>query len=317
MRLRQLFAAVPLVLLARGAHAVFPDKPVKLIVPFSAGAAADAVARPLAAQLSKTWGQQVLVDNRPGVASGPQAVLGAPADGYTLLFGAGSTMVTAPIVITKLPYRPQQDFVPISRLVTLPPVLVANASLGIKTLKELVDAIKAKPDALNYMSSGNGAPNHLGMEYLLSLTGGDMVHVPYKGAAPALVDLVSNHVQVGFATLPSVLPHLKTGKLVALAVGSPKRTPLLPDVPAVAETLPGFDYSAFYGLFAVKGTPPALIEKIRVDVTQALAHPDIQRAIRAEGAEPAPTTSAELAKHIEEETALWQRIIKQRNLKFD
>jgi tripartite-type tricarboxylate transporter receptor subunit TctC len=317
MRPRQLFTALPLALLACAAHAVFPDKPVKLIVPFSAGAAADAVARPLAAQLSKTWGQQVLVDNRPGPAAGPQAVLSAPADGYTLLFGAGSTMVTAPIVISKLPYRPQQDFVPISRLVTLPPVLVANASLGIKSLKELVDTIKAKPNAFNYMSSGIGAPNHLGMEYLLSLTGGDMVHVPYKGAAPALVDLVSNHVQVGFATLPSVLPHLKNGKLVALAVGSPQRTSLLPDVPAVAETLPSFDYTAFYGLFAPKGTSPALVEKIRVDVAQALAQPEIQRAIRAEGAEPAPTTGAELAKHIEEETALWHRIIKQRNLKFD
>lgn len=306
-----------LVVLPGAARAAFPDRPVRLVVPFSAGAAADAVARPLAAQLTKAWGQQVLVDNRPGPVAGPQAVLGAPTDGYTLLLGAGTTMVTAPLVIARLPYQPLRDFIPITRLVTLPPVLVANPALGVRNLKELAAAVRARPNALNYMSSGVGAPNHLAMEYLLSMTGGDMVHVAYKGAAPAVVDLLANHVQVGFAALPSVMPHIKTGKLVALAVGTPARTPLLPDVPTAAETLPGFDYEAFYGLFAPKGTPAALIEKIRADVTQALNQPEVLRVIQAEGAQPAPTTGAELAARIEEESALWLRIIRQRNLKFD
>lgn len=317
MRLRHLLVALPIVLLACVARAAYPERPVKIIVPFSAGAAADAVARPLAAKLSQEWGQQVLVENRPGLTVGPQAAAAAPADGYTLLFGAASTMVTTPITAPRLPYNVQRDFVPITRLATLPPVLTVNPSLGVKTLKELIALVNAKPGAVFYASSGTGAPNHLGMEYLLSLSGGDMVHVPYKGAAPAVVDLVGNQVQAAFNALPSVLPHIRSGRLIALAVGSSKRNPLLPDVPTVAEVLPEFEYGAWYGLFAPTGTPAPLLDKVRTDVARALGVPEVQRVLRAEGSEPAPSSGAELAHLIEHETALWLRIMKQRNIKLD
>lgn len=316
MTARHLFAALLLLLLGN-AQAAYPDKPVRIIVPFSAGAAADAVARPLAARLSAVWGHQVLVENRPGLTVGPQVAAAAPADGYTLLFGAASTMVTTPITAAKLPYHAQRDFVPIARLVTLPTVLTVNPTLGARTLNDLVTLARTRPDTINYASSGVGAPNHLAMEYLLSMTGGNMVNVPYKGAAPGVVDLVSNQVQAGFYALPSVLPHIRNGRLVALAVGGHKRLPLLPDVPTVGETVPGFEYFAWYGLFAPTGTPGAVIEKVRADVIDALRAPEVQRQLLAEGSDPAPTSGAELARIIEEETALWKRIIKQRNLKLD
>jgi tripartite-type tricarboxylate transporter receptor subunit TctC len=316
MKPRQLLAALLLLLLGT-AHAAYPDRPVRVIVPFSPGAAADAVMRPLAARLSAMWGQQVLVENRAGLTVGAQAAAAAQADGYTLLFGAASTMVTTPLTTPKLPYDVHRDFVPIVRLATLPTVLAVNPALGTRNLKDLIAIARAKPDSLNYASSGKGAPNHLAMEYLLSLTGGAMVNVPYKGAAPAVVDLVSNQVQVGFMAVPSVLTHLNSGRLVALAVGSAKRSPVLPDVPTVSETVPGFEYFAWYGLFAPTGTPTAVIEKVYADTVQALRSPDLRQALLAEGTEPAPATGAELARMIEEETKLWKDIIKQRRILLD
>jgi tripartite-type tricarboxylate transporter receptor subunit TctC len=259
----------------------------------------------------------VLVENRAGLTAGPQAAAVAAADGYTLLFGAASTMVTTPLTTPKLPYNAQRDFVPIVRLATLPTVLAANPALGTRTLQDLVAIARARPDTLNYASSGKGAPNHLAMEYLLSLTGGSMVNVPYKGAAPAVVDLVGNQVQVGFMAVPSVLSHLRSGRLVALAVGSRKRSPVLPDVPAVGETVPGFEYFAWYGLFAPAGTPAAVLEKVYADTVEALRSPELQRALLAEGSEPAPATGAELARMIAEETHLWKGIIQQRKLLLD
>lgn len=299
------------------ALAAYPERPVKVIVPFSAGAAADAVMRPLAAALSARWAQQVLVENRPGLTVGPQAAAAAPADGYTLLFGAGSTMVTTPLTTPKLPYDVRRDFLPIVRLATLPTVLVVNPSLGTRTLKDLLAIARAKPDSLNYASSGRGTPNHLAMEYLMALTGGEMVNVPYKGAAPAVVDLVGNQVQVAFMAVPSVLPHLRSGRLIALAVGGHKRSPLLPEVPTVGETVPGFEYAAWYGLFAPTGTPAAVVQKVYADVVQALGTPELQRVLTAEGSEPSPGTGAELAREIDKETLLWKGIIKQRNLLLD
>lgn len=318
MRCRSLLVLFAAMALMRGLHAgAFPDKPVKLIVPFSAGAAADSVARPLAAKLTEYWGQQVLVENRGGLTIGTQAAAAAAPDGYTLLLGAASTMVTTPLTVARLPYDVRRDFIPITRLVTLPPVLTVNPALGVKSLQDLVALAKARPGQLNYASSGMGAPNHLGMEYLLSLTGADMEHVPYKGAAPGVVDLVGNQVQAGFNALPSVLAHIKAGRLTALAVGSRQRSALLPGVPAVGETVPGFEYVAWYGLFAPTGTPAAIAEKVRVDAVRALAAPEVARVLLAEGSEPAPGSGAELAHLIEEETVLWRRIIKERNLKLE
>jgi len=310
-----LFAAM--VCMRSAAAGAFPDKPVRLIVPFSAGAAADSVARPLAAKLTEYWGQQVLVENRGGLTTGTQAAATAAPDGYTLLLGAASTMVTTPLTVAKLPYDVRRDFIPITRLVTLSPILTVNPALGVKSLKDFITLAKAKPGQLNYASSGMGAPNHLGMEYLLAMTDADMEHVPYKGAAPGVVDLVGNQVQAGFNALPSVLAHIKAGRLVALAVGSRQRSPHLPGVPAVGEIVPGFEYVAWYGLFAPTGTPAAIVEKIRVDAARALAAPEVARVLLADGSDPAPGSGPELARLIEEEAALWRRIIKERNLKLE
>lgn len=315
---RSLLVFLAAMALVRGVNAgAYPDKPVRLIVPFSAGAAADSVARPLAAKLSQYWGQQVLVENRGGLTVGAQAAAGAAPDGYTLLLGAGSTMVTTPLTAAKLPYDVRRDFIPITRLVTLPPILTVNPALGVKSLKELIALAKARPGQLNYASSGMGVPNHLGMEYLLAMTGADMEHVPYKGAAPGVVDLVGNQVQAGFNSLPSVLAHIKAGRLTALAVGTRHRSKLLPDVPAVGETVPGFEYLAWYGLFAPTGTPAAIVDKIRLDAARALADPEVAKVLLADGSDPAPSSGPELARLIEEETALWRRIIKERNLKLE
>lgn len=315
---RSLLVFLAAMALVRSVNAgAYPDKPVRLIVPFSAGAAADSVARPLAAKLSQYWGQQVLVENRGGLTVGAQAAAGAAPDGYTLLLGAGSTMVTTPLTAAKLPYDVRRDFIPITRLVTLPPILTVNPALGVKSLKELIALAKARPGQLNYASSGMGVPNHLGMEYLLAMTGADMEHVPYKGAAPGVVDLVGNQVQAGFNSLPSVLAHIKAGRLTALAVGTRHRSKLLPDVPAVGETVPGFEYLAWYGLFAPTGTPAAIVDKIRLDAARALADPEVAKVLLADGSDPAPSSGPELARLIEEETALWRRIIKERNLKLE
>lgn len=295
----------------------YPQRPVKIIVPFSAGAAADSVARPLAARLARVWGQQVLVENRPGLTPGPQAAAAAAPDGYTLLMGATSTMVTTPLTASRLPYDVKRDFVPITRLVTLSPVLTVNTALKVKTLPELLALAKAQPGKLNYASSAVGAPNHLAMESLLDLTGTDMVHVPYKGAAPALVDLVGNQVQVAFVTIPSAMPHLRGGRLIALAVGSPRRSPFLPNVPAVSETVPGFDYGAWYGLFAPAKTPQAVIDKIRNDVAAALAAPEVKKVLLADGSEPAPSSAQELSELIDHESGLWAKVIKDRKIQVD
>jgi tripartite-type tricarboxylate transporter receptor subunit TctC len=197
-------------------------------------------------------------------------------------------MVTAPLTVAKLPHDVRRDFIPITRLVTLAPVLTVNPALGVKSLKELIALAKSKPGQLNYASSGMGAPNHLGMEYLLSLSGADMEHVPYKGASPGVVDLVGYQVQAGFNTLPSVLAHIKAGRLQARAVGRRQRSQLLPDVPTVGETVPGFEYVAWYGLFAPTGTPAAIVEKIRLDAARALADPQVARVLVADGSVPTP-----------------------------
>ncbi|MED5618867.1 Bug family tripartite tricarboxylate transporter substrate binding protein [Ideonella sp. BN130291] len=315
--LQLLLAGVTAVSVPAAGAADFPDKPVRIIVPFSAGAAADAVARPLAAKLTEYWGRQVLVDNRAGLTIGAQTAATSPPDGYTLLLGATSTMVTTPLTVRKLPYDVERDFVPITRVVTLSPILTVNASLGVRSLKDLIALAKARPGQLNYASSGLGAPNHLGMEQLMSMTGISMTHVPYKGAAPAVVDLISNQVQVGFNTIPSVLQHIKSGKLTAIAVGSTKRSQVVPAVPAIAETVAGFDYGAWYGLFAPAKTPPAILEKIRADVRRVLVTPEFNQLLLSEGSEPAPSSGEELAQLMKHETALWSKVIKDRKINVE
>ena len=321
MRMRRALSpwvAVVFALVASGVGAAeYPAKPVRIIVPFAAGAAADAVTRVVARKLTDYWGKPVILDNRPGVP-GVQVAALAPADGYTLLLGAGSNIVTSPLMMAKPPYDPQKDFAPLTRVVNIPPILTTHPSLGVKNVKELIALAKAKPGQLNYSSSGMGAPNHLAMELFMVLTGTSMTHVPYKGAAPSVVDLMTGQVQLAFNAIPSVLDHVRNGKLTAIAVSSPRRARALPKVPTVSESgVPGFEYNIWYALFAPAKTPPALVTRISADVQRALKEADVVQQLTAQGTEPAPGTPAELAQYIREDTARWAKIVKERNIKLE
>lgn len=295
----------------------FPEKPVRIVVPFPAGAAADAAIRVVARKMSELWRQPVVIDNRPGV-HGFQLVSSAPADGYTLLLGAGSGMVTAPLLSSKLAYNPSRDFVPVGRVLINVPILTTHPGLQVHSLQELVALARKNPGSLNYSSSGNGSPGHLSMEMFQAATGTRMLQIPYKGGAPAVNELVGGHVQLGINAVPSVLPHIKAGRLTPLAVASARRSRALPQVPTMAEAgVKDFEYDIWYALFAPTGTPAAVVSRAGVALRRALEDAEVAKALIAQGAEPAPTTPEELARFIQEDTARWARLVKERNLKLD
>ncbi|ROZ76518.1 tripartite tricarboxylate transporter substrate binding protein [Ramlibacter sp. WS9] len=295
----------------------FPERTVRVIIPFPAGAAADNAMRVVARKMSDQWKQPVIIENRPSVP-GIQAAAMAPADGYTLLLGAGSSMVTTPLLISKLVYNPTRDFAPVGRVLVNIPILTTHPSLGVRSVKDLITLAKSKPGRLDYSSSGSGSPGHLAMEMFQSMTGTHMVHIPYKGGAPAVTELVGGHVHLGVNAVPSVMAHLKQGKLTPLAVGSRKRSPALPDVPTFAEAgVPGFQYDIWYALFAPARTPPDVVSKVSTALMNALTDPEVSMQLVAQGAEPAPTTPQELARFMKDDTARWAKIIKDRNLKID
>lgn len=299
------------------AAAPYPDKPVRIVVPFPAGAAADNAMRVVAKKLSELWGQSVRIDNKPG-APGFISVSMAPADGHTLVMGAGSNIVTGPLINSKLPYSPAKDFVPVGRVLINVPVLVVNPSLGVKTLQDLIALAKSKPGVLNYSSSGIGSPNHLAMEMLQASTNTNFVHIPYKGGAPSVNELVGGHVQLGINAIPSVISQINAGKLLPIAVASAKRDRNLPKVPTIAESgVSGFEYEIWYAIFAPAKTAPTIVSKISADLQRALADPDVISRLVEQGAEPKPSSSEELAQYILRDIDLWKLIIKDRNIKAE
>lgn len=300
-----------------GRAADFPDKPVRIVVPFPAGAAADAAIRVVARKMSQLLSQPVVIDNRPGV-HGIQMVASAAADGYTLLLGAGSGMVTAPLLSSKLPYNPSRDFVPVGRVLVNVPILTTHPSLRVNSVQELLALARKNPGALNYSSSGNGSPGHLSMEMFQAATGTRMLQIPYKGGAPAVNELVGGHVQLGINAVPSVLPHIQAGRLTPLAVASARRSRALPQVPTMAEAgVRDFEYDIWYALFAPARTPAPVVSKASAALRRALEDGEVARALIAQGAEPAPTTPDELARFMREDTARWARLVKERNLQLD
>lgn len=317
-RFKHFIAGVLAATAVHGALAAdYPDKTVRVIVPFPAGAAADGAMRVVARKMSEYWRQPVVIENRPGIP-GIQAAAAAVPDGYTLLLGAGSGMVTTPLMLSRLTYSPTRDFVPIGRVLVNDPILTTHPSLGVTSLKQLIALAKSKPGRLDYSSSGSGSPGHLAMEMFQLTTGTHMVHIPYKGGAPAVTELIGGHVHLGINALPSVVQHVKQGRLTALAVGSAKRARALPDVPTFAEAgVQGFAYEIWYGLFAPARTPPDVQAKASAALQRALADPEVARLLAEQGAEPAPTTPQELARYMTADTARWSRIIKERNLKID
>ncbi len=301
---------------ASHAQAKFPERSVSVIVPFAAGAAADSAMRVVAKKLSEQWGQPVVVEARPGAAG---MVGGAQArpDGYLLTLGAGSGIVTSPLVNPKLAYKPDQ-FVALGRMTKNESVIVVNPKSGIRTLAELIAKARANPGKLNFGSSGPGAPNHLSMELFQQITGTQMVHVPYKGAAPLMVDLVAGQIDLSMNTVATTVGYIKSGKLTALAVASDNRVAALPDVPTTGEAgVKSFNQDAWYGLFAPAQTPKAVVDKISADLGVALRDPEVVRALRDQGNEAAPLYGPELQKFIEEERASWVQVIRERKLKLE
>jgi tripartite-type tricarboxylate transporter receptor subunit TctC len=295
----------------------FPAKPVRLIVPFAPGGSTDIVARVLGQKLNELWGQPVLVDNRAGGSTviGTEIVAKAPPDGHTLLV-TPAPFTIVPSLMPKLPYDPQKDFEPITLINTTPLVVVVHPGVPAKSIKELVALAKAKPGALNYGSSGSGGSNHLAGELFNAMAGVKMVHVPYKGNAPALTDLVGGHVDVVFNGLTSALPFIKSGKLRALGMTSLNRSATLPQVPTLDEQgLKGFQAVAWNGLTAPARTPKAVVDKINADVVKVVRAPELVEKLKAEGSDPVGSSVDAYAKFLRDEIAKWNKVIRFANIK--
>jgi len=291
----------------------YPTKPIRIVVPFPPGGTTDILARAVAQKLSETWNQQVIVDNRPGAGGniGADLVAKAAPDGYTLVMGTVGTHAINPNLYRKMPYDHVKDFAPIILVAGVPNVLVVNPSLPVHTVRELIDYAKANPGKLNFASSGNGTSIHLSGELFKTMANVQMTHVPYKGSAPALADLMGGQVQLMFDNLPSSLGLIKGGKLRAVAVTSTTRAAALPDVPTIAESgLPGFEASSWFGLLAPAGTPHDIVAKLNGVIAAWLATPDAKDKLLAQGAIAAGGSPEAFAKHIDSETSKWAKVVK-------
>ena len=298
----------------------YPTKPVRFVITFPPGGTTDFVGRPIAQKLSEYFGQSFVVDNRGGAGGviATMIVAQAPADGHTLLLGTSSGMLIAPLLNAKLPYDSFRDFSPVSRTNINPHALVANSALPVNNVKELIAYAKAHPGKLNVTSSGTGTPSHLGAEMLKYLAKIDIVHVPYKGAGPAMTDLIAGQVQLQFSSIPTVLTHVKAGRIKMLAIGSAKRSPALPDVPTIAEAgVPGYEYTTWYGIFGPQGLPKPIVAQLNAAIAKALASPDVHQRLMSQGAEPSPSSPTELTQYMREESARWAKLIKAANIRVE
>ena len=298
----------------------FPSKPIRLVVPFPTGGPLDASARLIGQKLTEAWGQTVVVDNRPGAGGniGADLVAKSAPDGYTVVMGALSTHAVNPHLFPKMPYDAVKDFAPITLVAITPNVLVVNPSLPVNSVKELIAYAKAHPGKLSFGSGSNGSAGHLAGELFKIDTGVDMVHVPFKGGAPATQALLAGDTQLMFDNLANATPQVKAGKLKALAVTTAQRSRLAPELPTMAEAgLAGFDISTWYGLLAPAGTPRDVIAKWNAEVTRILNAPDVREKLMAQGAEPAPDTPEQFAQFIAQELAKYQRIVKASGAKVD
>jgi tripartite-type tricarboxylate transporter receptor subunit TctC len=305
---------------AAGAAAAqgYPSKPIRLMVPFPPGGSTDIVARIVAQRLSAQLGQQLVIENRGGAGGtlGTAVVAKAPADGYHLVVGTTSTHVVAPSVYQKLDYDPVKDFAPISLMAVTPYLLVVNPSVEAKSLKDLVGLMREHPGKLNYASAGVGSTTHLAMEMLKGASQTYALHIPYNGNGPAGTAVIAGQVEILFGSLPAVLPHAKSGRVRALAVGTPKRSPSLPEVPTVAESgYPGFDASLWLALMAPAGTPAAVIERLNKEVVAAVSSKETAETLDKNGAEPLTSTPAELAAIVKDGVAKYAKVVKDAGVK--
>jgi tripartite-type tricarboxylate transporter receptor subunit TctC len=314
------FAFLLLVVLAFPLYAQeWPSKPVRIIVPFPPGGSADLLPRAIGEKLAEKWGQPVIVENRPGAAGniGAEAVYRAEPDGYTLLSAPPPPLVINRLLYPKLSYDSTQ-FVPITVIGAIPNVLLVHPKTNVSTVEQFIALAKANPGKLNYASQGSGTTSHLTAELFKSMAGGlNITHVPYKGTAPALADLLGGQVEMMCDNLGVSLPHVRSGKLKALAVASAKRVKALPDVPTLAETLPGFEAVAWFGIVAPPKTPRAIAEKVAAGVQNALQMPEVLKRLSELSAEPMGLTPAETAAYMKQETERWAAVIKSAGVKAD
>lgn len=297
----------------------FPQRPVRWIAPFPPGGAADIVSRLLGQKLTEAWGQQIVVDNRPGAGGnvGTEIAARAAPDGYTVVL-VPATFTTYPSLTKKPSYDPLKDFAPITLVSSSPTILVVTPSLPVKSVQDLISLARAKPGELNYASSGIGASAHMAAELFKSMTRTNIVHVPYKGQPPALLDLISGRVQVMFPNIPVSLPHIKAGRLRALAVSTTKRSALFPELPTISESgLPGFEVLQWSGLLAPAGAPRAIVDKFQYDIAIALKLPDVRQNLRSQGFEAVGNTSTEFSNYIKAEIIKWAKVIREAGIRPD
>jgi len=302
-----------LTLAAAACHAqTYPTKPVRLIVPYPPAGSTDFVAREVGAKLSEYFGQQIVIDNRPGAGTliGLTQGTRAPADGYTITFGTSAGLAVNPALGVKMPFDPMRDFVPVGLMVYVPYFLVVNPALPVKSIKDLIDLAKSQPGKINFASPGVGTPNHLGIEMLNQMGGVKFVHVPYKGGAQAITDLIAGQVQVIFSGTPQFSAFSKVGRLRVIATSTQKPNRVAPGVPTIAETFPGFDCNTWFGLLAPAGTPAAVITKFNTELNRALADPGLVQRLLDQGVEATPGPPAALSQLITAETDRWRKVIK-------
>lgn len=317
---RKVVAGLASFLLLGAAHAQdFPTKPIRMIVPFPAGGGTDVTARLISVKMGETLGQPVVIENRPGAngIAGTDVAAKLPGDGYTIVMGTMGSFSINPSAYKKMPFSVSKDLVPVSQVVAAPVMLVVHPSVPAKTIAELVAYSKSQPNGLTYASSGSGSGPHMIAEMFASASGAKMLHVPYKGSAPAYNDLLGGQVQASTDSIAIGLQHVRAGKLRAIAVLSPKRSTHLPEVPAAAESMNGFSVTNWYALMAPAGTPPAIRNKIQASIAAAMNDPKVRTATIDQGLEPVASTPDEFGAFLAQETARWKEVVTRINLQME
>ena len=320
MRPQLIAAAIALIVAAPVCAQDYPQKSVRFVVPYAPGGNTDILSRLLGQKLGDAWGQQFTIDNRPGAAGtlGAELVVQAPADGYTIIMGSFGNIIVANSLYKRLKYEPLRDFAPVA-LVSLPPgVLVEHPAVPAQNVRELIAYAKANRGKLNYGSPGSGAWNHLFFELFNANAGVVITHVPYKGIAPAITDLLGNHVQLAMSAFPPAMPHMKSGKLRVLAVTSAARSGLLPDVPTISESgLPGYEAAGWFGVLVPAGTPKPVVAKLNAGINRVLETAEVKASLAADGAEAAGGTPEQMAQSMREGIAKWGKVVRSLNLSAD
>ena len=317
--MRMLAVVLAMMLWGAAAHAEYPDRTIRIIVPYTPGGFNDTLGRIVAQKFTDDWGVPAVVENRPGGGTliGTDAVAKAPADGYTLLVVAFPFAVN-PSLYAKLPYDTLKDFAPLILAGQTPNLLVVNNDTPFKSVRELIDAAKAKPGSLSYGSTGSGSSNHLSMELFRLMTTTQMIHVPYKGSAPMVTDLLGGHVQVAFDNVPNVVTQVKAGKLRALAITSSNRAASLPDIPTVAEAgVPGYEVGVWFGIVAPAATPPDVLAKLNAELNKILAMADVKQKFADQGVDPVGGTRERFGEHLAAQIEKWGKVVKESGAKVE